>query len=145
MVGSATDRLSIALPNDLHRNGATGITNIANGPDPCVRLYDMGSPRDTSAELVPVDDVGVVVTESAEDVSLPARNPILALQHMEAALVRADLEHPDVLTPEEFRRLRYLISLARLDVFEPGPLVLAVCAVVVTFRSVRSWLVFGSR
>ncbi|MBB5166347.1 hypothetical protein [Mycobacterium sp. AZCC_0083] len=31
----------------------------------------MGSPRDTSAELVPVDDVGVVVTESAEDVSLP--------------------------------------------------------------------------
>jgi hypothetical protein len=73
---------------------------------PCVRLYGMGSPRDTSAELVPVDGVGVVVTESAEDISLPARNPVLALQHMEAALVGADLEHPDVLTPEEFRRLR---------------------------------------
>jgi hypothetical protein len=27
MVGSATDRLSIALPNDLHRNGATGTRN----------------------------------------------------------------------------------------------------------------------
>jgi hypothetical protein len=63
----------------------------------------MGSPRDTSAELVPVDDVGVVVTELAEDVSLPAHNPVLALQHMEAALVRADLEHPDVLTAKEFR------------------------------------------
>lgn len=80
----------------------------------------MGSSRETSVQLVPVDDVGIVVTESAEDVSLPARNPILALQHMEAALVRADLAHPDVLTPEEFRRLRYLISFARLDVFEPG-------------------------
>jgi hypothetical protein len=42
------------------------------------------------------------------------------LQHMEAALVRADLEHPNVLSPEEFRRLRDLISFARLDLFEPA-------------------------
>jgi hypothetical protein len=71
---------------------------------PCVRLYDIGSPRDTSAELVPVDEVGVVVTESAEDVSLPGST---------------------------------CSSL--------GPLARAVCAVVVTFRSVRSWPGFGSR
>ena len=39
---------------------------------------------------------------------------------MEAALVRADLECPDVLSAEQFRRLRYLLSFARLTVFEPG-------------------------
>lgn len=60
------------------------------------------------------------IAEAPEDVSLPSRNPALALQHMEAALARADLEHPDVLTRSEFRRLRYLISFARLSVFEPG-------------------------
>lgn len=60
------------------------------------------------------------VAEAPEDVSLPARNPALALQHMEAALTRADLEHPDILSRSEFRRLRYLISFARLTVFEPG-------------------------
>ncbi|AEF41023.1 patatin-like phospholipase family protein [Hoyosella subflava] len=60
------------------------------------------------------------IAEAPEDVSLPSRNPILALQHMEGALTRADLEHPEVLTRSEFRRLRYLISFARLTVFEPG-------------------------
>ncbi|NLE82267.1 MAG: patatin-like phospholipase family protein [Rhodococcus sp.] len=39
---------------------------------------------------------------------------------MESALVRADLAHPDVLSREEYRRLRYIISFARLTVFEPG-------------------------
>jgi len=51
----------------------------------------MVSPRGTSVQLTPIDDVSASVTEPAEDVSLPARNPVLALQHMEAALVRADL------------------------------------------------------
>ncbi|CAM2915208.1 patatin-like phospholipase family protein [Skermania piniformis] len=58
--------------------------------------------------------------EAPEDLGLPARNPYLALQHMEAALVRAQLAHPDVLSDEQFRRLRYLLSFARLNVFEPG-------------------------
>nr|WP_307829638.1 patatin-like phospholipase family protein [Antrihabitans stalagmiti] len=60
------------------------------------------------------------IAEAPEDVGLPKRDPVLALQHMEAALTRADLVHPDVLTRTEFRRLRYLISFARLTVFEPG-------------------------
>jgi predicted acylesterase/phospholipase RssA len=80
----------------------------------------MVSPRKTPAQPMSADDVSASVIEPAEDVSLPARDPALALQRMEAALVRADLVHPNVLTPEEFRRLRYLISFARLDVFEPG-------------------------
>ncbi len=64
----------------------------------------------------PVHDL----VEAPEDVGLVHRDPVLALQHMEAALVRADLEAPDVLSPEEFRRLRYLLSFARLTTFEPG-------------------------
>lgn len=44
----------------------------------------------------------------------------LLLQQMERALVRAYVDEPDVLAPEELRRLRYLISFARLTVFEPG-------------------------
>lgn len=44
----------------------------------------------------------------------------LLLQQMERALVRAHVDEPDLLTTEELRRLRYLISFARLTVFEPG-------------------------
>ncbi|TSD93437.1 patatin-like phospholipase family protein [Skermania sp. ID1734] len=68
------------------------------------------------ADLVEVPDL----VEPVEEVGLPVRDPVLALQHMEAALARADLKHPDVLTRTEFRRLRYLLSFARLTVFEPG-------------------------
>lgn len=60
------------------------------------------------------------IVEAPEDIGLTRRDPVLALQHMEAALTRADLEHPDVLTRQEFRRLRYLLTFARLTVFEPG-------------------------
>lgn len=59
-------------------------------------------------------------TEPPADSSAERHDPVLALQRMEAALVRADLAHPDVLTREEYRRLRYLIGFARLTVFEPG-------------------------
>ncbi|WP_220793649.1 hypothetical protein, partial [Nocardioides stalactiti] len=45
---------------------------------------------------------------------------LLLLQQMERALVRAHLGEPDVLSDVELRRLRYLISFARLAVFEPG-------------------------
>ena len=39
---------------------------------------------------------------------------------MESALVRADLAHPDVLPRGQVRRLRYLLSFARLSSFQPG-------------------------
>lgn len=39
---------------------------------------------------------------------------------MESALVRADLEHPGALSPLEVRRLRYVLSVARLTSFQPG-------------------------
>jgi hypothetical protein len=64
---------------------------------------------------------------------------------MEAALVRADLEFPNVLTPEEFRRLRYLISFARLDVFEPGAAGPGGVRGRGDVRSVRNCPHFGSR
>ncbi|MDT5364097.1 MAG: hypothetical protein QOC69_5859 [Mycobacterium sp.] len=64
---------------------------------------------------------------------------------MEAALVRADLEFPNVLTPEEFRRLRYLISFARLDVFEPGAAGPGCVRGRGGVRSVRNCPHFGSR
>ncbi|MCX6399432.1 MAG: patatin-like phospholipase family protein [Propionibacteriales bacterium] len=50
----------------------------------------------------------------------PAKDPTFALQKFDRALVRAHLEAPDVMTDVEVRRLRYLISFARLTVFEPG-------------------------
>jgi predicted acylesterase/phospholipase RssA len=45
---------------------------------------------------------------------------LLTLQRMESALVRADLEHPGVVAPDEVRRLRYVLGFARLTAFEPG-------------------------
>ncbi|KAA0025072.1 patatin-like phospholipase family protein [Antrihabitans cavernicola] len=60
------------------------------------------------------------MVEAPEDTALPRRNPTLALQQLESALVRADLEHPEVLTRQEFRRLRYLLTFARITDFEPG-------------------------
>ncbi|NMN95218.1 patatin-like phospholipase family protein [Antrihabitans stalactiti] len=80
-----------------------------------------------NGKVADIDDIAVIgegpvtdVVEAPEEVGLARTNPTLALQHMEAALCRADLEHPEVLTREEFRRLRYLISFARLTDFEPG-------------------------
>jgi predicted acylesterase/phospholipase RssA len=60
------------------------------------------------------------VIEATEFVDLPARDPVLALQRIETALVRADVERPGFVSEREFRRLRYLLSFARLTVFEPG-------------------------
>lgn len=50
----------------------------------------------------------------------PSRDPSFALQKLERALVRAHVDAPDAMTEVEVRRLRYLISFARLTVFEPG-------------------------
>jgi len=70
--------------------------------------------------LIPpdLDDLGALAAESAA--ATRSRDPILLLQRMETALVRAFLEVPGVLTEEELRRLRYVIGFARLTVFEPG-------------------------
>jgi predicted acylesterase/phospholipase RssA len=59
----------------------------------------------------------------AEDAKARVRrdhDPIYRLQRMERRLVRSALAHPDVLAADDLRRLRYLISFARLTVFEPG-------------------------
>jgi predicted acylesterase/phospholipase RssA len=45
---------------------------------------------------------------------------VLELQRMESALIRADLAHPGVLSGRDVERLRYLLSFARLTVFQPG-------------------------
>ncbi|MUL46507.1 patatin-like phospholipase family protein [Mycobacterium sp. CBMA293] len=75
-----------------------------------------------NSELDLIGELADVSTEIAvaEPPGLPGSNPTLALQHMEAALVRADLESPDVLSREQFRRLRYLLSFVRMTAFEPG-------------------------
>jgi predicted acylesterase/phospholipase RssA len=76
--------------------------------------------RRQAALLVPpdVDDLTAPAAEGAAESR--NRDPILLLQRMERALVRAFLEAPGVLTDEELRRLRYVIGFARLTVFEPG-------------------------
>ncbi|WP_182920244.1 patatin-like phospholipase family protein [Nocardioides cavernaquae] len=47
-------------------------------------------------------------------------DPVYRLQRMERRLVRSALANPNVLATDDLRRLRYLISFARLTVFEPG-------------------------
>lgn len=61
-----------------------------------------------------------IPTEAAAASEERAHDPIYRLQRMERRLVRSALAHPDVLAAEELRRMRYLISFARLTVFEPG-------------------------
>lgn len=77
--------------------------------------------RTAAAEpLLPPDLDSQVIAEAEQAVTIGKKDPVFRLQKMERALVRAHLSHPDVLTPEELRRLRYLLSFARLTVFEPG-------------------------
>jgi predicted acylesterase/phospholipase RssA len=45
---------------------------------------------------------------------------LLDLRRMESALVRASLDHPDVIAARDVRRLRYLLSFARLTRFAPA-------------------------
>ncbi|QNI06139.1 patatin-like phospholipase family protein [Mycobacterium kubicae] len=51
---------------------------------------------------------------------LPPAEPALLLQQMENRLIRDHLAHPDVLSGEQLRRLRYILNFARLSDFEPG-------------------------
>ena len=48
------------------------------------------------------------------------RDPVLALRRAETALVRADLAVPAILSAAELRKLRYLLSFARLGTFSPA-------------------------
>lgn len=48
-----------------------------------------------------------------------ATRTLLELRRMESALVRAALDHPDVIAARDVRRLRYLLSFARLTRFAP--------------------------
>lgn len=49
-----------------------------------------------------------------------AKDPLIELQRMESALVRAELEQPGILAPADVRRLRYLLGFSRLTAFSPG-------------------------
>lgn len=55
-----------------------------------------------------------------EVVDVDTGDTVLLLQKMENRLIRHSLRHPDVLTAEQLRKLRYLLNFARLDDFEPG-------------------------
>ncbi len=55
-----------------------------------------------------------------QDADLGSTDTALLLQKMESRLVRHDLKHPDVLSPEVLRKLRYVLNFARLVDFEPG-------------------------
>lgn len=65
-----------------------------------------------------LEEAAILAAETA--VASALRDPVFRLQQMERALVRAHLQVPGVLDEAEVRRLRYLISFARLTVFEPG-------------------------
>jgi predicted acylesterase/phospholipase RssA len=66
--------------------------------------------------------LGTAAAAGEEPVAVFGRppDPVLTLQRMESALVRADLEHPGAVAPADVRRLRYLLGFARLTAFQPG-------------------------
>lgn len=59
------------------------------------------------------------VTDDVVD-TVDTGDAVLLLQKMENRLIRHSLRHPDVLSAEQLRRLRYLLNFARLGDFEPG-------------------------
>ncbi|OBI72734.1 patatin-like phospholipase family protein [Mycobacterium asiaticum] len=80
-----------------------------------------GGRRPSLDLLEEIEDLETEATEAALDtVDLPAADPAVLLQKMENRLVRNQLAHPDVLAPEDLRRLRYILNFARLADFEPG-------------------------
>jgi hypothetical protein len=67
----------------------------------------------------PVPSTGIE-TEAFERSEQLLQDPVLLLRRTETALVRADLAVPGVLSADDLRRLRHLLSFARLGVFAPG-------------------------
>lgn len=69
--------------------------------------------RQTNAETVPDP-------QAFEESAALLQDPVLLLRRTETTLVRAALAQPGILTEDELRRVRYLLSFARLGVFAPG-------------------------
>jgi hypothetical protein len=67
-----------------------------------------------------VESIGDEIIDTLDAAELPSAEPTLLLQKMKNGLVRHHLETPDVLSSEELRKLRYILSFARLADFEPG-------------------------
>lgn len=72
------------------------------------------------ADAEPADSAEEQENAEALGADLPSGEPALALQKMENRLVRLNLAHPDVLSAEQVRKLRYLLNFAKLADFEPG-------------------------
>jgi hypothetical protein len=61
-----------------------------------------------------IESIGDGIIDTLDAAELPLAEPTLLLQKMENRLVRHHLETPDVLSSEELRKLRYILSFARL-------------------------------
>ena len=69
---------------------------------------------------IPENNADPALTDDVVVETVDTRDTILLLQKMENRLIRHTLRHPDVLTDEQLRKLRYLLNFARLDDFEPA-------------------------
>ncbi|MBW0012980.1 patatin-like phospholipase family protein [Mycobacterium sp.] len=74
--------------------------------------------REAGLELI--EEIEDEALDDVDAADLPEAGPALLLQRMENRLVRHQLSAPDVLGPDELRRLRYILNFARLADFEPG-------------------------
>jgi AcrR family transcriptional regulator len=73
---------------------------------------DDGEPWEDPSAAVPAEAPAAVLGKPPPE--------LLALQQMEAALARAELDNPDVVWHEDVLRVRYVLGFARLTSFEPG-------------------------
>src|ERR1700733_3907993 len=72
------------------------------------------------AGLELIEEIEDEALEPVEAADLLSAEPALLLQRMENRLIRHQLSAPEVLSPEELRKLRYILNFARLADFEPG-------------------------
>lgn len=75
---------------------------------------------DKICESEAIDDETRDTDAALDTVDLPSGEPAVLLQKMESRLIRRTLAHPDVLSGEDLRKLRYILNFARLADFEPG-------------------------
>src|ERR1700754_912237 len=73
---------------------------------------------DAGLELI--EEIEDEALESVDAADLLSAEPALLLQRMENRLIRHQLAEPEVLSSGELRKLRYILSFARLADFEPG-------------------------
>src|SRR6201996_6964323 len=67
-----------------------------------------------------IEEIEDEAVESVDAADLLSAEPALLLQRMENRLIRHQLAEPDVLSAQELRKLRYILTFARLADFEPG-------------------------